>query len=340
MRIDYHRTLIADRVRNAAFKAALAALIRPGETIVADIGAGTGLLGLIAARLGAREVFLYETAEVAGVAAEVLKRNKVRNGHVIPCHSTEMQDPPRVDLIVSETLGNYPFEEDIIETLNDARARFLKPGGVVVPSGLEQFVAPVVSDRIHRELSVWDEVGDSLDAGLEDAEHGQSALRKGGAGGRGLAGPIDLSPARALSFNNAYVRTLAPPDLLGGMGAAKRWDSIAFSARNRATRQGEAAWPIRRPVAIYGFATWWTAELAPAVALSTAPDAPRTHWEQLYFPLDRPLDMAAGETLAVSLRSRSSIKAGTHLAWTATRTGASGRQIERRAHDLDKGYLP
>ena len=42
MRIEYHRTLVADRVRNAAFHAALKAVITPGETVVADVGAGTG----------------------------------------------------------------------------------------------------------------------------------------------------------------------------------------------------------------------------------------------------------------------------------------------------------
>ena len=95
MRIEYHRTLIADRVRNEAFRAALAAVIVKGETTVADIGAGTGLLALMAAELGAREVFLYEAAEVAGVAAKALKANRARNCHLFPCHSTEMDDPPR-----------------------------------------------------------------------------------------------------------------------------------------------------------------------------------------------------------------------------------------------------
>jgi predicted RNA methylase len=69
MRIEYHRTLIADHVRNKAFHEPLSRVIKPGETTVADIGAGTGLLGLMASKLGAREVMLYEAAEVAGVAA-------------------------------------------------------------------------------------------------------------------------------------------------------------------------------------------------------------------------------------------------------------------------------
>ena len=78
MRIEYHRTLIADRVRNTALFAALQQVIVKGRTVVADIGAGTGLIGLMAARLGAKDVHLYELAEVAGVAAEIL------NDRVVP----------------------------------------------------------------------------------------------------------------------------------------------------------------------------------------------------------------------------------------------------------------
>ena len=86
MRIEYHRTLIADRVRNAAFHEALKSVITPGKTVVADIGAGTGLLGVMAAKLGARDVFLYEAAEVAGVAAETIKTQSRQDlpSHAVP----------------------------------------------------------------------------------------------------------------------------------------------------------------------------------------------------------------------------------------------------------------
>ncbi len=310
MRIEYHRTLIADRVRNDAFARALKAVIRKGETTVADIGAGTGLLALMAAKLGAREVFLYEAAEVAGVAAKVLKANRARNCHLFPCHSTEMQDPPQVDVVVSETLGNYPFEEHIIETLNDARARFLKPKGTIIPRRLEQFVAPVVTDRIHRELSAWDAVG------------------------------FDLSVAKSMSLNNIYVRTLVPRDLLDEGMSAKTWDAIDFAKENRPSRKGEAAWRLKAQAVVYGFVTWWRAELTPGVMLSTAPGEPATHWEQLYFPLLAPIEGKAGETVGIALRSRTSLESGTHIAWTATQADGKGRQIARQAMNLDKGFLP
>ena len=310
MRIEYHRTLIADRVRNEAFHKALAAVIEPGKTVVADIGAGTGLRGLMAARLGARKVFLYETAEVAAVAARIVKANHARNCELIPCHSTEMQDPPRVDVVVSETLGNYALEENIVATLADARKRFLKQGGVLLPSRIRQFVSPVTTPRLHDELTVWDGVGFG----------------------------IDLSVARTMSLHNVYVRRLAPGELLDADG--KEWDEIDLTRDARSSRKGEAHWKLHSRATVFGFAVWWQAELVPGVVLSTGPRDPRTHWEQLYFPLLAPIDVAPGETIGASLRSRSSEAAGTHLAWTATHADTRGRQLARQSLDLDKGYLP
>lgn len=316
MRIEYHRTLIADHVRNAAFHAALKAVIIPGVTTVADIGAGTGLLGLMAARLGAKDVFLYETAEVAGVSAEILDRNRAKNCHIFPCHSTEMDDPPRVDVVVSETLGNYALEEHILETVKDAVARHLKPGGVLIPRHIVQRVCPVVSNRFQAEFDAWDRVG--RDLGLE----------------------LDLSPAKAMSFNNIYVRSLEPGDFLDQMRPAQTWDTIDLSRDHKATRKADLKWTISDHAIIQGFAIWWEIELTPGVRLSTAPDAPRTHWEQLYLPLLAPLSCRATDTLCLSLRSKSSSEAGTHLAWTASRLNERGQRLDRQTLDLDKGYLP
>src|SRR5262245_41543091 len=159
MRIEYHRTLLADRVRNAALHAALARLIVKGETTVADIGAGTGFLGFLAAKLGAKRVDLYEAAGVAGVARKLLQHNRLRNCRIFEMHSTEVLEPDRVDVVVCETLGNYAFEENIVETLNDARKRFLEPGGVIIPAAVRQLVCPVVSGGHFAALAAWDSVG-------------------------------------------------------------------------------------------------------------------------------------------------------------------------------------
>lgn len=312
MRIEYHRTLIADQVRNEAFFAALKSVIVPGKSVVADIGAGTGLLGLMASKLGAKDVFLFEAAEVAGVAAAVLKANKAKRCHLIPCHSTEFQDKLAVDIIVSETLGNYALEENIIATLADARQRFLKPGGRVIPHGIIQYVAPVVTPRIDKELRAWDRVG-----------HG-----------------LDLAVAQTMSLNNAYVRHLQPDEILDGCRSAMVWDEIDLTSETKSKRRGDAEWRFPRPAKIYGFATWWKVELVPGIGFSTGPLSPRTHWEQLYFPLLTPIDAKASDVVSIDLRSSSSEEAGTDLGWTAVHKRPEGKVIARQALELDKGYIP
>jgi protein arginine N-methyltransferase 1 len=312
MRIEYHRTLLADRVRNAAFHAALAKVVRKGKSTVADIGTGTGFLGFMAAKLGAARVDMYEEGDISEVARRLLRHNRLSHCRIATVHSTAVIEPDKVDIVVSETLGNYPFEENIIGTLNDARERFLKPGGVIIPHAVEQFVCPVTAERHYRELAVWDEVGYGL----------------------------DFAPAKAMSLNNIYVRWLEAGDLLGGGKVAKAWDSLSFAKRNKTTRSGEASWVVDAPVSIYGLALWWRADLVEGVSIGTGPLDPRTHWEQLYLPALEPLHPKAGERLSVRLRSTTSFESGTNVTWSLAVSDARGKERVRQSLDLEKGYLP
>ena len=312
MRIEYHRTLLADRVRNTAFHEALRRVIVKGKTTVADIGAGTGFLGFLAAKLGAKRVDMYEAADVAAVARKLLRHNRLSNCRIAEVHSTDVANPDRVDVVVSETLGNYPFEENIIETMNDARARFLNPDGVVVPRAVEQFACPVTAERYYRELAAWDRVGFGL----------------------------DFEPARTMTLNNIYVRLFRPADLLGNAAEARPWDKVMFDRRNRTTRSGEANWALNKHTTVYGLALWWSAELVEGVSLATGPRDARTHWEQLYLPALQPITIEPGQVLRARLRSTTSFERGTNLTWTLAVEDGAGRELSRQALDLEKGFLP
>jgi hypothetical protein len=311
MRIEYHRTLLADRVRNAAFHEALKRVIVKGETTVADIGAGTGFLGFLAAKLGAKRVDLYETADVAAVARKLLRHNRLSNCRIAETHSTEVDSPERVDVVVCETLGNYPFEENIVETLNDAFARYLRPGGVIIPRAVEQFACPVIAERFYRELSAWDDVGFGL----------------------------DFAPAKHMTLNNIYVRRFQPQDLLNA-SAAQSWDKLTFDRGNKTTRSGEVTWPIRQRAVVYGIALWWSAELIEGISLQTGPLHPPTHWEQLYLPASTPIAAEPGQSLTARIRSTTSYERGTNVTWTLVLRDGAGRETLRQALDLEKGFLP
>lgn len=308
--IELHRKLLGDAARNAALHDALRRTIRPGCT-VADLGAGTGFLSFLARRLGAGHCHLYEYSGLLSLARELARANGIAGLTFVEAHSSEVKKPPQADVVISETLGNFALEEGMLETLADAR-RFLKPGGVLIPCGLEQFVAPVIAPRLQDEIDIFGRVGFGL----------------------------ELAPARAMALNNMYVRTVRP-DELPGEAAARRWDAIALTPR----RDGKPPSSVRRGAAdwkgadlgertVHGFALWWTAELVPGVALSTSPYGPPTHWEQVYLPLLDPLAPGRDDVLELDLSSDT--RRGVRVTWeTRLRRGGKARQSQRQ--DLARG---
>lgn len=310
MLIEFHRNMLADKVRNDAFYRALKKVIKPGKTTVADIGAGTGVLGMMAAKLGAKKVYLYEFGEIFHVGKRIIEENKIKNCEFIQEHSTSIIDPPKVDVVVSEVLGNFAFEENMISTIQDAK-RFLKPGGIIIPSHVEQYMAPVTSPKFFKELSAWDDVGFD----------------------------IDFSMAKLMSFNNLYVRSFKPSDLLDSGKSAQCWDDVDFRKTNSNTRSGKAKWKAKKPTKIYGVAVWWNCKLVPGIELSTSPSSARTHWEQLYFPVMEEISMKAGDVLEAKIHTSTSYESGSDVVWELIHKSSAGKIISEQNLDLNLGYI-
>ena len=308
MSIEFHRRMLADRVRHEAFRAALKRAIEPGKSTVADIGAGTGVLAFFARELGAREVWLYDPGPALALAEVVAARNGIESLHFVAERSLDVADPPLVDVVVAEVLGNFAYEEDVLETLRDAQ-RFLRPGGTLIPQSVVQWVAPVTTDRFERDLQSWRDVGFGL----------------------------DWSDAERMTRNNMYVFPLGPEDLLAD--AALRWDSLDFRGPIESRRAGCAAWRLREARHLYGFALWWDCTLAPGVVLSTSPHAPRTHWEQIYLPLLTPIAAASGDEITVAIESETGGgESGIDVRWTVGHARA-GRAAEEQALSIGAGWL-
>jgi SAM-dependent methyltransferase len=308
MSIEFHRRMLADRVRHEAFRAALKRVLDPGRSTVADIGAGTGVLAFFARELGAREVWLYDPGSALALAAAVAARNGIDGLNFVQERSLDVADPPRVDVVVSEVLGNFAYEEDVLETLRDAQ-RFLKPGGTLIPAAITQWVAPVTADRFERELRSWREVGFGLD--WSDAEH--------------------------MTRNNMYVYAIEPKDLLADSAAS--WDSLDFSGTIDSRRAGRATWRPLTACDVFGFALWWDCTLAPGVVLSTSPFAPRTHWDQIYLPLLEPVRAQAGEEFELTLECETGGgESGIEVRW-ALRHWRGGTVLTDQELSIAAGWL-
>jgi type I protein arginine methyltransferase len=87
--------MIADRVRMDAYAQALRSAIRP-ESVVLEIGAGPGVLSVLACQLGARRVFAIESQSIIQVAREVAATNKCADRiEFFEAMSTEVELPVR-----------------------------------------------------------------------------------------------------------------------------------------------------------------------------------------------------------------------------------------------------
>ena len=110
-----------------------------------DIGTGSGVLAVAAARAGARRVYAVEASDIAEVAERVFAANGVTDTvTLIPGWSRQIELPEPADLLVAEIIGNEPFEEEILETTLDARRRLLKPDARLIPHTLTLLARPLL----------------------------------------------------------------------------------------------------------------------------------------------------------------------------------------------------
>jgi type II protein arginine methyltransferase len=137
----WHIPMLNDVRRNDAFEAAIiAALAQTGpQARVLDIGTGSGLLSMMAARAGAQSV---TACEMVPIIADMARKIIADNGYsdritVHTAPSTELKVgehlDERADILVSEILSSDLLTEHVIDTFEDAHARLLKPDAIVIP---------------------------------------------------------------------------------------------------------------------------------------------------------------------------------------------------------------
>jgi SAM-dependent methyltransferase len=158
-----HQTMLFDAVRNSAYSNAISSCVT-NESIVLDLGAGMGLHGLMAAKAGAKKVYLVDPSPAVLVAKTIAKENGFDNVEVIQSAIQDIELPEKVDIIISVFTGNFLLTEDLLQWLFIARNKFLKPGGIMLPDKARMFVSPVSMPEYYgSQIETWsDEHPDSL----------------------------------------------------------------------------------------------------------------------------------------------------------------------------------
>jgi len=146
--LNYHQNMLADGVRNKLLYEAIKRNVT-SETNFLDIGAGTGVWAILAAKLGAKRVVAVEIEECL---IPIIYKHAQENGvadriELIHANSNDVKIRGRFDVIVSELFGNDAIGAETIRSFVYVRDRFLSPGGVLIPQKLAMLAAPAHFER-------------------------------------------------------------------------------------------------------------------------------------------------------------------------------------------------
>jgi protein arginine N-methyltransferase 1 len=293
--------MIADGPRMRAYEAALKRVIRP-DSIVLDLGSGSGIMAFLACRIGASRVIAVEPDNVVQLARQIAAANGWGTRiEFLQGLSTSMEPPQRCDVVVSDIGGALPLFMRHIPTILDARERWLVEGGIQIPQKDSLFAAVIESP------SVWDRhfTGWTSDVGVDFSP--ALLVRSGCLGKAMLEGPETL---------------LAEPAL---------WTSIDYRTVTLPNYDAVVSWRAYREGTGHGIALWFDRELTDGVTFSNSPGTATLSYGQMYLPWPSPVRLQRGDW--VEARIQAHLVGENYVwAWDTTVRSAAADGLLRTFH--------
>lgn len=259
--------MLKDTIRMAAYQQALQRAVKPGM-IVLDIGTGTGIHALMAAKLGARHVYAVEPADSITLAPTIAKQNDCADAITfIQNFSTRIDLPERADLVVSDLHGTLPWYQQHIPTIVDARSRLLKEGGLLIPQRDKVYVVPVEAPSLYAKYTEpW------LDSPYGfDFSHVTEKITNNYIRGRVGRDAFLSEPALAAEVDYRHVSD----------------PNVRVALDFETTRSGT----------LHGFMIWFDTVVHEDITLTSAPYEPEISYGSSFFPLSGPVSMSPGERI-------------------------------------------
>lgn len=266
--------MVADQGRMAAYEAALGATVGQGA-IALDIGTGTGIHALIAARCGARRVYGVDLDPVVAIAQTLVKANGYSEIiHLQQGDVTQLTFPEKMDVIVSDLRGVLPLLGRHIPTIIDSRERLLATGGALIPQ----------QDRLWATLVHLPETY---------ATHYATPWQSQPQG-------FDFAAAQGY-ITHHWRKVLIPPDAC--LVEPQQWATLDYGAIASPHVQGDLTWEIEQGGLCHGLGLWFDTTLWGEIGFSNRPGETPLVYGQGFFPWPQPVALQRGDRLAVHLQA-------------------------------------
>jgi len=280
-----HEDMLKDQVRTGSYMKAILGSrhLFQGKTVL-DVGSGTGILCLFAAKAGAKRCIGIECSDIKEHAAVIAERNGY--GEVITFVKGKVEEVElpvdQVDIIISEWMGYFLIYESMLDSVLFARDKWLRKDGWLFPDHARLYVGGIEdADYKEDKIGFWSHIW-----GFDFSPMQEMVIQE----------PIsDFVDVSAIATSTCCVLDL---DL-----QTCRREDLDFLAPYSLTMQ--------RKDFVHAIVVWFDVSFrahSPPVVLSTAPGQPATHWKQTVLYLDDPLVGHKGDKISGLLAVRKSLQ--------------------------------
>lgn len=280
-----HEEMLKDRIRTESYRQAILSNRHLFENkVVLDVGCGTGILSLFAAKAGAAHVYGIDFSTIALAAQQIVKDNKMENVVTIIKGKVEEVTLPveSVDIIVSEWMGYFLFYESMLDTVLFARDKWLKPDGILLPDKAALYVC-----------------------GVEDSEYKQEKIEFW----KNVYG-FDMSCIREMAISEPLVEYVDAHQINTDACKLMEVDLKTMSARDVDFTSPFEIKGLRNDY-LNGLVAYFEVVFTSChkpIVLTTSPRARTTHWKQTLFYFEDTILICVGEKLTGELSCRQNDK--------------------------------
>ncbi|OLY85263.1 Protein arginine N-methyltransferase 1 [Smittium mucronatum] len=276
-----HEEMLKDKVRTNSYKDAILNnkhLFK--DKIVLDVGCGTGILSMFAAKAGAKHVMGVDMSNIIDKAQLIIEENGFAGK--ITLLKGKMEEVilpyPEVDIIISEWMGYFLLYESMLDTVLVARDKYLVPGGLMFPDKASMIIAGIEDGPYKEEkISFWDDVYGFKMSCIKETALNEPLVDV--VGGNAIV-------TTAYSFKEIDLKTVTKEEL-------------SFSTEFKITALCDDY--------VHAFISWfdiWFSACHKPVYFSTGPKSNYTHWKQTVFYTKDTLTIDKGDSITGTLTCR------------------------------------
>lgn len=271
--IGIHEDMLKDSIRTLSYRNAIyqnPSLIK--DKVVLDVGCGTGILSMFAAKAGARKVYAVERSSIVEYARQIIAENGYQDIiTVIQGIAEEIDLPEKVDVVISEWMGYALLYESMLPSVIFARNKFMKETGTMMPSQARMFIA-AIEDAEYRKKKIdfWDNV------------YG-----------------FNYTPIKEWALIEPLVDTVPQNNIITDDCLLVTFDLNKCQKEDLSISTDFDLWPFQKDT-MHAFVVWFDVSFKGGdkeIELSTSPYKKSTHWSQSIFYLPQPVQVDIDQSI-------------------------------------------